>query len=164
MINKIFSLLTVILFLSAGASAQTTVSTSTTKVEASDGQKLSAIWTIPSQKVVAAALIIQGSGNVGADGDVSGPFLGTGYKGQSAKLSEQISNALASVGVATLRYAKRGVDDPAQLPNQKFPYLVNDAESAYKAVQTKFPTVKNIIIGFSEGGLVASLLTTTVKK
>src|SRR5450759_392147 len=129
MVKKYFSFLA---FLIVGISAQAVVITSPVTIETTDGQKLNGILTLPSDQVVSAALIIQGSGNVGLDGDVSGPFLGTGYKGQPAKLSEQIANSLAAVGVASLRYSKRGVDDPTQLPNQKFPYLVNDANSAFQ--------------------------------
>jgi len=150
-------------FAAVSVNASPVFTSEPTQVITNDGHQLNAIWTFPQGNVNAAALIIQGSGNVGSDGDVSGPFLGTGYQGQSAKLSEEITNALASVGVATLRYAKRGVDDPTQLPNQKFPYLVDDAESAFKMLQNKFPNTKSIVIGFSEGGLIASILSTHLK-
>ena len=158
--NKVVLILLVFFAQSAMASGLTRVETT---VLTNDGQKLSAVLTIPDGQVLSSALILPGSGNVGLDGDVSGPFLGTGYHGQPAKLSEQIADSFASVGVATLRYSKRGVDDAAQLPNQKFPFLVDDAKSAFELLQSKFPKAKTIIIGFSEGGLVASILSTQVK-
>jgi pimeloyl-ACP methyl ester carboxylesterase len=153
--------LTFLLFVSSRAFSDTTVLPA--QVLTGDGQKLSAVWTVPQGKVVASALIIQGSGNVGADGEVSSSLLGSGYHGQSAKLSVEMAESLARTGVASLRYAKRGFDDPTQLPNQKFPYLVTDAQTAYGMLQTRFPNTKNLIIGFSEGGLVASLLASTEK-
>jgi len=127
-------------------------------VTTKDGQKLNALFTVPNHPT-AAVLIIQGSGNVDLDGDVSGPFLGTPYHQQSGKLSLQLAEALAQQGIVSLRFSKRGFDNPQQLPNQKFPFLVTDAEAAYQLLLSQFPSIKHGVIGFSEGAMVASLLT-----
>lgn len=156
-------ILTLNLLLSFAAQANASFTTEKTQVVTQDGQLLHAIWTIPQGPVKSATLILQGSGNVDKDGDVSGPMVGTGYHGQEVKLSVEVAEALAASGVASLRYSKRGVDDASQKLNQKFPYLLDDAASAFKMIQVRFPQVKSTVVGFSEGGLVAALLSTTVK-
>jgi hypothetical protein len=123
-----------------------------------DGQKLTATFMMPTGTPKAAVLILQGSGNVDLDGEVSGPFLGNPYLGQSGKLSLQLAEHLAAQGMATLRFSKRGVEDAIQLPNQKFPFLVDDAKSAFQLMVEKFPSLKHGVIGFSEGAMVASLM------
>ena len=128
------------------------------QIQTYDNQTLNGFWTLPDGAVTGAVLILQGSGHVAADGDVSGPTLGFGYQGQSAKLSEEIADQLASIGVASLRYSKRGVDDPTQLPNQTIPYLKSDAESALTLLQAKFPGVKTGVVGLSEGATLATLV------
>lgn len=120
-----------------------------------DGVSLSAIWTIPNVDPKAVAVILPGSGNVGLDGDVSSPPLGYGYKGQEAKLSQQVAATLAQAGVASLRYSKRGFEDAAQLANQTMPYLLKDAESAMTMARQRFAQAKIIYIGFSEGASLA---------
>ena len=144
-----------LLFLSVSVHASTS---ELAQVTTTDGQKLKAAFMLPSTQTKAVILILQGSGNVDLDGDVSGPFLGMPYHNQSGKLSLQLAESLANLGIATLRFSKRGFDDATQLPNQKFPFLVNDAESAYQLMLARFPTIKHGVIGFSEGGLVASFL------
>jgi len=128
-------------------------------IQTFDAQSLSGIVTLPTGNVAGAVLILQGSGNVGADGDVSGPFLGSPYHGQSGKLSEQIATQLASAGIASLRYAKRGVDDQTQLVNQTESFLEKDAESALLALKKRFPTTKIGVVGFSEGAHIATRIT-----
>ncbi|MBI2606611.1 MAG: alpha/beta hydrolase [Deltaproteobacteria bacterium] len=125
-----------------------------------DGKPLTAIVGLPEGNPKAVAVILQGSGNVGADGDVSGPFLGAGYKGAPAKLSEQLAATLAEEGIATVRYSKRGVEDASELPNQTIPFLVKDAKSALELAQSRFPGAKVSILGFSEGALLAVLVAT----
>lgn len=125
-------------------------------VETFDGLRLSAVLTLPDSEPRAVTVILPGSGQtVGLDGDVSGAFLGFGYKGAPAKLSEQIAEKLARAGVASLRYAKRGVEDATQLPNQTMPYLVKDADAAFSLVKSRFPGVKASFTGFSEGAMLA---------
>lgn len=126
-------------------------------VETFDGLKLSAILTAPNNdEIKAVTVILPGSGaTVGLDGDVSSPLLGFGYKGASTKLSVQIAEKLAQVGVASLRYAKRGSEDAAQLPNQTMPFLEKDAAAALALVKARFPGKKVSFTGFSEGAMLA---------
>jgi hypothetical protein len=128
-----------------------------------DGIVLGGIWALPSGAPRGAVLILQGSGNVGADGDVSSPMLGTGAGGLPARLSEQLANALAARGFASLRYAKRGFENPAELERQTIPYLLGDAESAYEQLAARFPAVRKGIAGFSEGALLAVMAAATVR-
>ena len=130
-------------------------------IETTDGLKLGAVLTMPEQAVKGVVLILQGSGSVGIDGDVSGPFTGTGYRGQAAKLSDQLAESLSRQGFVSLRYAKRGVEDPKQLSNQTLPFLLKDAESALIKLKSMYPLKKVFIVGHSEGALIAALLTRT---
>ena len=123
-----------------------------------DQQSVSNVLTLPSGEVRGVALILPGSGNVGADGDVSGPIFGQGYHGQAAPLSKQIANTLAQSGFASLRYAKRGFETPSELPHQTIPYLTRDALSAWNALTRRFPGSKRIVVGVSEGAVVGTLL------
>ena len=121
------------------------------------GTQLKGEWELPNAAPHAVVVILQGSGNVGMNGDVSSPILGSGYRGGRTDLSTQLAETLASSGVASLRYDKRGFADASQLPNQTLPYLVSDAKSAMTLAKSRFPGVKTAFIGFSEGALVATL-------
>jgi len=125
-----------------------------------DGQMLNGDLMMPLTNVApkAAVLILQGSGNVNMDGDVSGPFLGMPLPGQSGKLSLQIAESLAKQGIASLRFNKRGVDNVEQLPNQKLPFILNDAKSAIGLLKQQLPGIHYGVVGFSEGGILATLL------
>lgn len=131
-------------------------------VVTADGLSLRGVLALP-EKVSGAALILPGSGNVGADGDLSGPLLGSGFKGAPAKLSEQIAASLAANGIASLRYFKRGFDDSTRLSQQTIPYLVQDARSALQVLRARFPEAKIGIVGLSEGALVATLVASQAK-
>lgn len=146
----------ILVSLSAFAAEESTV------VRTRDGALLSAKWTLPESELRAAVVILQGSGNVGLDGDVSGPFTGSGYKGAPAKLSDQLAEALAKKGVASLRYSKRGFDDARELPHQTISYLVEDAVDALTQVQNRFPFVRYGFVGFSEGALVSLMAASRV--
>ena len=159
--NKIFTVLSVFIF--GFANHSNAITLEKTQVLTYDGQKLNAIWTLPTEKTVAAILILQGSGNVDLDGEVSSPLLGSGYQGKSAKLSEQMALQLASAGIASLRFSKRGFDDHAQLPFQTIPYLVKDAVSALEMIQTRFHALKFGALGISEGALIATLASGLIK-
>jgi pimeloyl-ACP methyl ester carboxylesterase len=111
----------------------------------------------------AVVVLVQGSGNVGSDGDVSSPIIGQGYKGQPAKLSDQLAAALEQIGVISIRYDKRGFDDKAQLPHQTIPYLVKDAEAALASVSGQYPGLKTGFVGFSEGALISILAAEDVR-
>lgn len=154
-------LLSCVLLIGGVESAALAVVEEPAVLAAAEGIKMRALWTLPdalpeSESPKAVAIVLPGSGRkVGIDGDVSGPFLGYGYKGASAKLSDQTAAALASVGVASFRYAKRGTDRDEQLRNQTMPYLVADALSATNLAKERFPGAKIFYVGFSEGALVA---------
>ncbi len=120
-----------------------------------DGMTLSGVIERPASALKAIALLLPGSGNVGLDGDVSSPFVGTGYQGQKAALSEQLAQTLAEKGVATFRYAKRGFETPSELPHQTFDYLLRDAEDALAMLRTREAGVPVYVVGFSEGALLA---------
>jgi len=134
-----------------------------TSILTQDGEMLKAELMMPVTSPVGAVLILQGSGNVDLDGDVSSPLLGAPLEGQSGKLSLQIAESLAKKGIASLRYSKRGVDNTAQLENQKLPFLADDAEAAYLQLKNLYPELKTGIIGFSEGAIVATLVSGNTK-
>lgn len=124
-----------------------------------DGVSLSARIDYPEQgEVKGVALILHGSGSVGIDGDVSGPFLGSGYRGGSTKLHNQITSYLTSAGLGVFRYAKRGAEDPSQVPNQTISNLAQDARSALSEIYQRFPGSKVVLVGFSEGAIVSTIL------
>lgn len=124
---------------------------------ARDEVVLSGIYSAP-ENTRAIALLLPGSGNVGLDGDVSSPFVGSGYRGARAALSEQIAESLSAAGIASYRYAKRGYENAAELPHQTFPYLLNDAEDALRLLRTTHPETRIVVVGFSEGALLATHL------
>lgn len=119
--------------------------------------QLSAILTTPDNiEPRSVTVILPGSvATAGLDGDVSSPLLGVGYKGAPAQLSLQTATALARAGIASLRFAKRGVEDETELQNQTAPYLVADALAAVELVVKLYPDLKVSITGFSEGALLA---------
>ena len=139
----------------SSAHASTTVAD---VLRASDGTPLQAAWTLPDSVPTnprAVVVLLPGSGNVGLDGDISSPMLGSGFRGQPAKISEQLSSALAAKGIASLRYSKRGFENPDQLKNQIIPFLMSDAIDAITAIKKKFPHAQTGIVGLSEGALLA---------
>lgn len=150
-------------FLVVSQMASAAVLEESTKVKTFDGQALSAKWALPQGAPKGVLVLLQGSGTVDLDGDVSSPFIGFGYRGASAKLSAQLAATLAESGIATLRFSKRGVDDRAQLPNQTMPYLVNDAKSAVAAARERFPAAKVGFLGFSEGSLLSVMAASELK-
>ena len=158
--NDIFKLILLIICVAMpqlGLAADTRIEND--RISTGDGILLSAIWTIPTKQDVSfIALIIPGSGNVGTNGDVSSPFVGFGYGGQKANLSEQLADKLAENGIGSLRYAKRGFEDPTQLANQTIPYLKSDAEAALKLIKTKYPKLKILLVGFSEGATISTMI------
>jgi|GEM_PF-3187334 len=148
---KNFFVVTVCSLLSASIALAETPMQITTQ----DGNKLSAIMTSPEGPSKGALLIIQGSGNVGTDGDVSGPFLGQGFGGAKANLSDQLAHRITDAGYSTLRFAKRGFDNSKELSHQTLPYIIQDAKDAFKALEASQPGLHYGIVGFSEGASVA---------
>ncbi len=124
-------------------------------VVTADGVQLGARWTLPVAPTKGVLVLLQGSGNVGMDGDVSSPFVGSPESGKSAQLSEQLAVTLAAHGVASLRFSKRGFEDPDQLKNQTIPFLMSDAQAALQMAKARFPGLKCGYVGFSEGAIVA---------
>lgn len=126
-----------------------------------DGVKLKGRWTLPATALRGVALILPGSGNTGADGDVSSPLIGNPYRAPSAPLSAQIAHRFAEAGIATLRLEKRGFEDPSQLPNQIVSVLIKDAKAATQAIRSRFPGKRVALVGFSEGAQIAAFVSTT---
>ncbi|MGE3536232.1 MAG: alpha/beta hydrolase [Candidatus Tectimicrobiota bacterium] len=123
------------------------------------GVTLAAKWTLPHGQPRGVVLLLQGSGQVDCDGDVSGPLLGSGYQGAAAPLSKQLAEALGAIGVASLRYTKRGyAADPFQGVFAPLDLLQHDAAAALACVRGRFPGLKHGLVGFSEGALLAALL------
>jgi hypothetical protein len=94
---------------------------------------------------------------VGPDGDVSSDFVGTPFEAENAKLNEQLAESLAKNGYASLRFAKRGWDDPSEIINHDIPHLLADTEIAFLTLENKVPEVPKGVVGFSEGALLAIL-------
>lgn len=122
-----------------------------------DGLELTGSWMLPAERLAPRGmiLILQGSGNVSMDGNVSGPFVGQPYRGGDGRLSLQLAQALAGSGFSSFRYHKRGFEDPAQLGNQTQSFLVQDARSALAHMRGRYPGLRTGVAGFSEGALVA---------
>jgi len=118
---KNFFVVTVCSLLSASIALAETPMQITTQ----DGNKLSAIMTSPEGPSKGALLIIQGSGNVGTDGDVSGPFLGQGFGGAKANLSDQLAHRITDAGYSTLRFAKAALIIPKN-------YLTKPSPTSFK--------------------------------
>ncbi|HEX3860636.1 MAG TPA: alpha/beta hydrolase [Stellaceae bacterium] len=107
---------------------------------------------------VPAMLLVQGSGPVDRDGNVPGTM--------ETDLQKQIAEALAEIGVVSLRYDKRGeYANKAELPEDKdkiaeflaWDNLVGDAVAAWRFLCDQ-PGVDRDRVGFfghSEGGIVA---------
>lgn len=121
-----------------------------------DHLALTGVLTIPEGELRGSVVILQGSGNVDFEGDVSGPFTGSGHRGSPAKLSRQIAAGLADVGIASLRYSKRGFENPTELSHQTMPYLISDALAAADQMRNRYPELKFGWIGLSEGALIAT--------
>lgn len=132
-------------------------------VTTDDNQKLTARWTLPQGETKGVVIILPGFGGapVSWNGDVSSAIVGSGYKGASAKLSDQLAYALESQHVASLRYSRRGSDDASLV--QTAALLIADAKAALKMAQLRFPKVKSGIVGFSEGGTLATFVASEVK-
>ncbi|MFP5247662.1 MAG: alpha/beta hydrolase [Thermoanaerobaculia bacterium] len=109
----------------------------------------------PSPKTkVPVAVIIAGSGPTDRDGN-SGALPG---KNDSLK---QLAEGLASRGVATVRYDKRGVGKSAQAGASesalRFGMYVDDAVAWIKKLQADQRFSKVVVIGHSEGSLIGMM-------
>lgn len=102
-------------------------------------------------------LILPGSGNVDFDGDISSPLTGTGVPGQpEPRLSLQLAKSLGQAGIASLRYSKRGFDQPEHVGEQTPEPLIRDLISAWQQLETLAPGAQKSVMGFSEGALLAA--------
>ncbi|MCK7592121.1 alpha/beta hydrolase [Pseudomarimonas salicorniae] len=112
------------------------------------GAVLAGTHVRPSEGTRAAALLLGGSGATERDGYFAGhrPL---------AVLAAQ----LAERGIASLRYDKRGVNrssgehDPTDIDT-----LTRDAEAALRFLRARHPGLPLLVIGHSEGGLIAARL------
>lgn len=143
------------------ACAYAGVPTKLIKIPTFDGFELNGELTLPDETVLGAVVILQGSGNVGSDGDVSSALLGQGYRGGATNLSEQVADRLALSNIASLRYSKRGKDNSGELIHQTLPYLAKDAEAAVSFLKNQFPFKKIGMLGLSEGATLAMLVAST---
>ena len=107
--------------------------------------------------VRASALLIQGSGVH----DRNGAMPAFNFR---SNLYERLARELAARGIASLRYDKRGFDLPADVPRDySLTTRLADASAALMVLKAQ-PEVAGptLIIGHSEGALIAALLACTV--
>lgn len=96
-----------------------------------------------------SALIVPGSGPINRDAD---------HKRMPLGVSRDMATALAAVGIASLRYDKRGMAaSGGDFLSAGFLDNVADAEAALEHVRTATGT-RPILIGHSEGGAIATRL------
>ncbi|OCW58758.1 alpha/beta hydrolase [Hoeflea olei] len=102
----------------------------------------------------AAALIIPGSGSVDRNGDL--PGLASGFL-------RQLAHELARQGVATLRIDKRGIGKSAGFAENelRFGQMVTDAVAWSVRLRAEVPARPLLLIGHSEGALVATMAART---
>jgi fermentation-respiration switch protein FrsA (DUF1100 family) len=112
---------------------------------------LAGTLTVPQGKgPFPAVVLVQGSGFINRDGDVSGH-----------KTLLVLADHLSRQGIAVLRYDKRGVGkSTGKLREATMPDLAADAEAAVRFLRSR-PEVapRHIgVVGHSEGGLIAPLI------
>ncbi|HEX3791515.1 MAG TPA: alpha/beta fold hydrolase [Pseudonocardiaceae bacterium] len=113
----------------------------------SDGCSLAGTWLAVAEPV-AVALLIPGSGRTDRNSDTPRYKLG---------VTKAIAEALALVGVSTLRYDKRGVGASGgdHLPTGMAQRLT-DARAALSWLTERIPGAPLLVIGHSEGALHAT--------
>jgi pimeloyl-ACP methyl ester carboxylesterase len=117
---------------------------------------LGATLTVPDG-ATAAALIHQGAGVHDRDGNMHA----VGFK---STLYKRVARVFAAQGIATLRFDKRGHDQPAPYPHTyTLPQRVEDARVALNTLRNHERTahLPTFLVGHSEGGLVAAKLAET---
>jgi pimeloyl-ACP methyl ester carboxylesterase len=103
---------------------------------------------------VLSAFILQGSGNVDLNGDVSGPFTGQGKLGQSKpELSLQLAQFLSKNGSQSFRFSKRGVENSSKQNEQVPEVLIQDIGRVWETVLPQLKGKKKVLIAVSEGAL-----------
>lgn len=118
---------------------------------------LSLCGTLQRPRQVPAMLLVQGSGPVDRNGNIPGIF--------ETDLQKQVAEALAAVGVVSLRYDKRGeYANKSELPADEagrsaflaWDNLVGDAVAAWRFLRDQ-PGIDPARVGFfghSEGGII----------
>jgi pimeloyl-ACP methyl ester carboxylesterase len=144
MVANLTSRVVAILILACAWAASASADESNVRVGSID-----AVMTIPNGvERPPVALLIAGSGSVDRDGN--GPQL---KPATLKKLAEQ----LASRGIASLRYDKRGANgwkpEFGRPEDFRFKDYVGDAASLVEFLRGKFARI--VLVGHSEGGLVA---------
>ncbi len=122
------------------------------------GNGLPLSGTLERPRGFPALLLLQGSGPVDRDGNIPGQF--------ETDLQKQIADAVGAVGVASLRYDKRGeyankselpADEAARAAFVAWDNLVGDAVAAWRFLRDQ-PGIDRLrvgIFGHSEGGVLA---------
>jgi alpha-beta hydrolase superfamily lysophospholipase len=123
----------------------------TLELELTTDPPLGATLMLPDAPV-AAALLHQGAGVHDRDGNMHA----VGFK---STLYRRVARDLASRGIATLRFDKRG-SDKARFEPQSYtlPQRVEDARAALELLREQVPDLPYFLIGHSEGALVVAKL------
>jgi fermentation-respiration switch protein FrsA (DUF1100 family) len=121
---------------------------------ASDGLTLAGTLALPAEGEgpFPGALFLHGSGPIDRDGNAAGLEMDA-YR--------QLAHALARVGIASLRFDKRGVGESEGDSNLVTRTdLLNDARAAFEALQSQpeIDPARCILIGHSEGAYLAPIL------
>jgi len=120
----------------------------------SDGCNLAGTF-VPVPNPVAAALLIVGSGRTDRNSDVRLP-AGQRLRGG---ITRAVAEALATVGVSTLRYDKRGVGaSSGDYLSTGMPQRLADARAALEWLSARSAGLPLLVIGHSEGTYYASQL------
>lgn len=113
----------------------------------SSGITLAGTLTVPNEQVRGAAVILPGSGDVDRDSNHKRIPLG---------VSRDLAHALAARGVASLRYDKRGVGaSGGRFLETGLSDNIDDANAALDEVRRQYEGLPLIIIGHSEGAMIA---------
>jgi len=118
--------------------------------------ELSGEWMESIDPPQFSALILQGSGSIDLNGDISGPFTGQGKLGESKPtLSLQLARFCAQNSGDSFRFSKRGVENPSRAHQQVPEILIRDLVQVWESVLSRLQGKKKVILGVSEGALLA---------
>ena len=109
---------------------------------------LAGTFTVPTEPLRGAVLLLQGAGPMDRDATVAGhrPFV-------------VLADFLARAGYAVLRYDKRGVGaSSGQLAAATLPDLATDAAAAVAYLRNRLAGTRLIVVGHSEGALIAAMM------